>query len=153
MKLSKSKKVLKISGIISIIISVLIILLGVLTLIGGGFVILGLSANTADLSADVLKNGSLGASIMIFLGLAILVLGILFLLTGIFAIRATNDTKKIMPVKIFSLINMIIYIILTIFIFIGSTTSPSIADICVFAFLIIINLLVFISATIVKRNS
>lgn len=105
MSLETCKKVLKISGIISIVFAVFFIILGFLALLGGGLI----GSEITD--ANVTNESIIAFGAMLIIGLLLLLTGIIGLLEGIFSVRAANDSTKIMPAWIFSLISLVMGVI------------------------------------------
>ena len=101
MSLDTSNKILKVTGILSIIGGALMFVLGLVTVIGGGAI--GIVAEAQD---EAVVGG-----IAVFAGLMILFGAAVTLLEGIFSVRAAKDNSKINPAWIFAIIGLVSSII------------------------------------------
>ena len=100
MSLDTSKLILKIVGILGIISGVGTLIMGVISLLAGG-ILTGLASEV-----DGELGGAVGAFALIGI-IAIIVIGVVTLLEGIFSVRASNDPSKVMPAWIFAIIGLI----------------------------------------------
>ena len=107
MSLDASKKILKVFGIITIVLSIFGIIFGILAIIGGG----ALGIGTA--TGEVQSNANLAAAVGLIsiLGLIALIGSIVDLISGICSVKASNDISKIMPAWWFALIALVFDVI------------------------------------------
>ncbi len=96
-----SRKILKVFGIIAIVIGAIGLLLAILAIVGGGLLGAGLGG---EVDAGL---GGVAGGIVIISGIILLISGAVSLLQGIFSVRAANDTSKIMPAFVFSIIGLV----------------------------------------------
>lgn len=111
MERSGSQKFLLVISIIGIIGAVLGIILGALTIAGGGIIGATPSSQlTADqasaLSSAGVTTGQAGAVVGV-VGIVVLIASLIELITSILGVRAANDNQKIKPVWILSIIAVI----------------------------------------------
>lgn len=107
MERSGSQKVLLVLSIISIVFAVLGILAGLMSLAGG--VLFGAAdpEQVADVLADTgVTQSQAGAAIGI-LGGSIIISCVIELIIGILGVRAANDARKIMPVWVLAIIQLV----------------------------------------------
>lgn len=126
MSLDTSKKILKVSGIITIVFAIMGIIIGILAIVGIG----ALGIGTA--TGEVQSNANLAAAVGIvsIFGLLALIGSIVDLISGICSVKAANDISKIMPAWVFTLIALILDVISVIAFFVqkrpeGTTITPS----------------------------
>ena len=99
MDLEKSQKIVKILGILDIISAVLCII-GAIGMFGlTGVAALGVPDSGLDAESAAIGLGSIMA-----VGILLLIAGIVDLLEGIFAIRASRDASKVGPLWIFAIV-------------------------------------------------
>lgn len=111
-ELDNAKSTLKILGILAIIFGVLEIISGILVTAGGSLL------STMTVAPEDAAAASAASGLLTLLGVLTLIQGIVYLLLGIFSVRASNDFSKIGPAYIFSIIALalaIIGLILNIF--------------------------------------
>ena len=138
MTLETSRKILKVVGIIGIIFGVLAILIGLL-IFGGGPL---MQQNGISFTAEELD-------MMGFTGIVILVLGLIFVLEGIFSVRAANDFSKIMPAWIFAILGLIFNTVGAVWNNINGADGKTIANA---AFSIALSILVLAAANRIKKS-
>lgn len=150
MSLDTSKKVLKVSGIITIVFAIMGIIIGILAIVGIG----ALGIGTA--TGDVQSNANLAAAVGIvsIFGLLALIGSIVDLISGICSVKAANDISKIMPAWVFTLIALILDVISVIAFFVqkrpeGTTVTPS--NVIGLIIGLALSALVFCAANNVKR--
>ena len=106
MDLAKSQKIVKIVGILDIIAAVLC-LIGAI----GMFGLTGAAAmNAPNIDLDPQSLG-IGIASFVLVGIFMLIGGVVDLLEGIFAIRASNDAKKVGPLWVLAIIGLILSLI------------------------------------------
>lgn len=99
MNIVTCNKILKISGILSLIAGIVGTVLGVMIIIGGGLI-------DAEGGTTIEGEVTLGA-FAIVAGIMLLCSGIIALLEGIFSMRAAKNNEKITPAWIFSILGLI----------------------------------------------
>ena len=137
MSLDTSKKILKIAGIITIIAGAVLLLSGLL-------MVLGLSQVTEEEAAanvDMVGGG-------ILLTVIIIASAVFSLLEGIFSVRASNDTSKIMPAWIFAIISSVSALIS---VFTTMTNGSGASSILSAIVTLALNLLIFYAANTIKK--
>jgi vacuolar-type H+-ATPase subunit I/STV1 len=100
MSLEKSQKIVKVLGILAII-SAVVSLLAAVGLLGLG----GVGVATIDSATD---EQATGVAVVFFLGIVLLVTGVVDLLEGIFSLRAAKDASKAGPLWVFSIIGLVL---------------------------------------------
>ena len=143
MSLKTSKTILKVFGIISIIFGILGIIGGIMFIAGGSFLGVGLAIGEVQASQDI----AAGVGLLGFGGLLILIAAAVELLSGIFSVRASKDSSKIMPAWVFSLIGLIFSIPGLIS---AISANNNIVSNIIAA---LINALVFVAANTVKKSA
>lgn len=150
MSLDTSRKILKVSGIITIIFSIFGIIFGILAIVGIG----ALGIGTA--TGDVQTNANLAAAVGIvsIFGLLALIGSIVDLISGICSVKASNDISKIMPAWVFTLIALIFDVISVIAFFVqkrpeGTTITPS--NVIGLIIGLGLSILIFVAANNVKQ--
>lgn len=154
MSLETSSKVLKVTGIISIVLGVFGIIFGILAVAGGG--VIGLGAAEAG---EATQETSALFGLAVLGGLIFLLTGVIALIEGICSVRAANDHSKIMPAWIFALISLVMSVFSIVSPLVtgqqaaaaqnsaASATGTIIGTIIGLA----LNVLVFISANTIKK--
>lgn len=104
-ELDNAKSTLKVLGILAIIFSVFEIISGILVTAGGGLL------STMSVAPEDAAAASAASGLLTLLGVLTLIQGIVYLLLGIFSVRASNDFSKIGPAYIFSIIALALAII------------------------------------------
>ena len=143
MSLSTAKTLLKVMGILSIIGAVLFLILGALTLVGGGVA----AANPAIASEVQADSGTLVT--VIAAGIVFLVSGLISLLEGIFSIRASKDSSKYKGAWIFALISVVFGVLGIIMTLVSKTDKSSVSDFVSVA----VSVVTFIAANTVKKDA
>lgn len=104
MSLETSQKIVRVLGIIGIIV-------GALAMVGG-FGMLGLGGvGIAGAPTTPDDNLAMGIGVVFFLGIVMLVSGIVDILEGVFALRAAKDASKAMPLWIFAIIGLVLSVL------------------------------------------
>ena len=103
MERSTSQKIIRILGILIVIGAVLCFI--------GGIALLGLGGIGATVVQETEKEAVLGVGVALVIGVILIVSGIVDLIEGIFALRASNDATKARPLWIISLIAVILSVI------------------------------------------
>ena len=108
MQRSRSQKVLLVLSILSIISAVIVLAGGLILMVGGAAFGAADSAEAASvLEGSGITQGEAGL-LASGAGLVIICEGIVELIMGILDIRAANDNRKIMPVWVISIIELIL---------------------------------------------
>ena len=102
MERSRSQKVVKVLGILSIIDAVLCLILAI------GALLTAFGAGTRDVITDEVATG---IGIMIFATIILLVTGIVDLIEGAFCLRAAKDARKAGPLWVVSMIAVILSVL------------------------------------------
>ena len=137
MSLETSKKVLKISGIICIVVGIIMLIFGILATLGGGYAAVDTSAGIDEETAGLALVG----------GILSFVYGIILLIEGIFSVRGAKNSAKIMPAWIFAIIGLISSAY-DLFTNLGSGLSAISSSIIGLA----ISALVFVAANNIKKS-
>jgi hypothetical protein len=104
MSLETSQKIVRVLGIIGIIVGALAVV--------GGFGMLGLGGvGIAGATTTPDDNLAMGIGVVFFLGIVMLVSGIVDILEGVFALRAAKDASKAMPLWIFAIIGLVLSVL------------------------------------------
>ena len=141
MSLETSKKVLKISGILSLIFGVIGLLMGILVFATGGMIATGLDMNDADNAAV--------AGISLMGGIVTIIAGIVAIIEGVFSLRGAKDSAKIMPAWIFAILGVISGVIGIISDIAGGSDIGTIVGA---AFALCISVLIFLAANTIKQS-
>ena len=136
MSLDTSNKILKVTGILSIIGGVFMFILGILAVAGGGAI--GMVAEAED---EAVAGG-----IAVFAGLMILFAAAITLLEGIFSVRAAKDNSKINPAWIFAIIGLVSSIISMI------TNIANGGSVFSGIFSLALSILIFVAANTIKKS-
>ena len=139
MSLETSRKVLKISGILSIIFGVLGIIMGILVFTTGGMI-----ATSVDMGVE---DNAMVAGISLAGGIMAVIAGIIALIEGIFSLRGAKDSTKIMPAWVFAIIGLIFGVINLIGSF-GNGASSIFSNVIS----LLISALIFAAANTIKRS-
>ena len=139
MSLETSRKVLKISGILSIIFGVLGIIMGILVFATGGMI-----ATSVDMGVE---DNAMVAGISLVGGIMAVIAGIIALIEGIFSLRGAKDSTKIMPAWVFAIIGLIFGVINLIGSF-GNGASSIFSNVIS----LLISALIFAAANTIKRS-
>ena len=139
MSLETSRKVLKISGILSIIFGVLGIIMGILVFTTGGMI-----ATSMDMGVE---DNAMVAGISLAGGIMAVIAGIIALIEGIFSLRGAKDSTKIMPAWVFAIIGLIFGVINLIGSF-GNGASSIFSNVIS----LLISALIFAAANTIKRS-
>ena len=146
MSVKTSNKILKITGIASIVISIFVIIIGVLSILGSNLI-------SVDAAAEQKLDKDLALGVMVFslLGMMALFSGILNLLEGIFSVRAANDNTKIMPAWIFAIINLVMGVINIITVVMDQSLENKGSTIVGTIIGLVITILIFYAANTIKQ--
>ena len=101
MKIETSKSVLKVCGSIDMFYGVLEILLGALSMAGGGLV----SAMGSLAEADIPEGAG---PLVLVTGIGIVLLGVFSLVEGILSRKAATDPSKARPAFVFAVISLVL---------------------------------------------
>ena len=150
MERSGSQKVLLVVSILSIIVAALGILASLAMMVGGSLVGAMPTSEAAEaLSGSGVTQGEAGAILGVF-GIIILLGCVLELVVGILGVRAANDNQKIMPVWVLALIEVILYVISLVMVFMnGSFGSDGLSTILS----LLVAILLFWIANNIKREA
>lgn len=121
-RIENAKSTLKVLGILTIIFAVFEILAGLGTTVLGG----AMGSLVGTVPAEEAAEAATATGLFMLLGILALVEGVIYLLLGIFSVRASNDFSKIGPAYVFSVICLalsIITLILSLF------DAPTVTDI------------------------
>ena len=146
MSVETSNKILKITGIATIVISIFVIIIGVLSILGSNLI-------SVDAAAEQKLDKDLALGVMVFslLGMMALFSGILNLLEGIFSVRAANDNTKIMPAWIFAIINLVMGVINIITVVMDQSLENKGSTIVGTIIGLVITILIFYAANTIKQ--
>lgn len=146
MSVKTSNKILKITGIATIVISIFVIIIGVLSILGSNLI-------SVDAAAEQKLDKDLALGVMVFslLGMMALFSGILNLLEGIFSVRAANDNTKIMPAWIFAIINLVMGVINIITVVMDQSLENKGSTIVGTIIGLVITILIFYAANTIKQ--
>ena len=146
MSVETSNKILKITGIATIVISIFVIIIGVLSILGSNLI-------SVDAAAEQKLDKDLALGVMVFslLGMMALFSGILNLLEGIFSVRAANDNTKIMPAWIFAIINLVMGVINIITVVMDQSLENKGSTIVGTIIGLVITILIFYAAHTIKQ--
>lgn len=139
MSLETSRKVLKISGILSIIFGVIGIIMGILVFATGGMI-----ATSIDMGVE---DNAMVAGISLAGGIMAVIAGIIALIEGIFSLKGAQDSAKIMPAWVFAIIGLIFGVINLIMSF-GNGASSIFSNVIS----LLISALIFVAANTIKKS-
>ena len=139
MSLETSRKVLKISGILSIIFGVIGIIMGILVFATGGMI-----ATSMDMGVE---DNAMVAGISLAGGIMAVIAGIIALIEGIFSLKGAQDSAKIMPAWVFAIIGLIFGVINLIMSF-GNGASSIFSNVIS----LLISALIFVAANTIKKS-
>ena len=105
---STNQKILLVLSIIEIVVAALIIIMALLSFTGGA--LLTGASGSADVASTAVGGTLMGGAVML-LGIGLLVGGIISLIIGILGVRAANDNRKIMPVWVLAIIELVFSVI------------------------------------------
>lgn len=126
-KIKNAKSTLKILGILSIILGAFGIILGAMSIGGGGILAGQMAASGGMTSADVDAAATMTGLVLVA-GIVLFASGIFTLLLGIFSVRASNDFSKVGPAYVFAIIDLIVSILGVIVNFAGTMNVSSLLD-------------------------
>lgn len=149
MSLNASKTILKIFGIISIIFGVMGIIAGILFVSGGAFI--GAGAAAGDIAPDTQLAS--GIAVLGFGGLLIIIGSAIELLSGVFSVKAANDSSKIMPAWWFALLGTITSVISIITMFVQKTQPVDTKNVFGAAVGVFTSILIFVAANTIKQSA
>ena len=142
MNVETSKKVLKISGILTIVLGVFLLLLGILAMVAGG----SLVGNTnADLTADVTND----VAVAIGGGFVLIISAILTLIEGIISYQAGKTGKK--KLATISLVLAVLSTISSIYNLLSGASNSTASNIVSTVVGIAINVLVCYASYVVRQ--
>lgn len=104
MSIETSNKILKVTGIITLIFGILGVIAGIVLIIGARA--LGTVADVAPGEEEAAAAVGMGATSLI-VGIILLISSIVEILEGWFSVRASKDNAKIMPAWIFAILGVI----------------------------------------------
>lgn len=133
MSVNTSRTILKVFGVIGIVIGLIACIASIVVMLGGGLVGIG--------TGDLIAAGS-----VIAIGFVGIITGLITLIQGACAHRASKDTSKIMPAWIFSVISLISNLINLITLI--KNDSLSFATL----FPIAVSVLIFAAADTIKKR-
>ncbi|MDO4807520.1 MAG: hypothetical protein Q4A07_09745 [Coriobacteriales bacterium] len=125
-KIRNAKSTLKILGILSIVLGAFGIILGVMSVAGGGLLAGGIASG--EVSSSEVDAATTATGLVLVAGIALLVSGIFSLLLGIFSVRASNDFSKIGPAYTLAIIDLILSVVGVIVNFVGTMNVSSLLD-------------------------
>jgi FtsH-binding integral membrane protein len=126
-KIENAKSTLKILGILSIIMGAFGIILGAMSL-GGGGILAGQMATSGGMGSAEVDAAATMTGLVLVAGIVLLASGIFTLLLGIFSVRASNDFSKVGPAYVFAMIDLVISIISVIVNFAGTMNVSSLLE-------------------------
>lgn len=149
MERSGSQKFLLVISIINIIAGVFIILGSLLLTLTGGVIGSAMPSDLASAGIDA-DDARLATAVFSFLGVAGIFSGALGLLEGILGVRAANDSSKIMPVWVLTLISLILNVVGLIMVIINGTFA---SQALTYVFALVLAALMFWVANNIKNQA
>ena len=137
MNLETSKKVLKVFGILAIIGGIFFLLISLLALFGG-----------AALTTVTEPDAQQASGYAFELSFLMLISGIVFLLEGIFSLKAVKDATKAQPAWILAIISIVIAVIDLISTIVTGQTSNLFSHFCN----LVTSIVVFIAVNNIKKS-
>lgn len=123
MQPSKSQKILRIISIISIVTAVIGIILAGLMIFGGALVTTADPESVTEITAETdLTQAEVGVGV-VFLGILLLVDGIVSVIMGWLGLRAAKDNQKVKPVWMLAVVSLVLDILALVISFINGTFS------------------------------
>lgn len=149
MERSGSQKFLLVISIINIVAGVFIILGSLLLTLTGGVIGSAMPSDLASAGIDE-TDARLATAAFSFLGVAGIFSGALGLLEGILGVRAANDSSKIMPVWVLTLISLILNVVGLIMVIINGTFA---SQALTYVFALVLAALMFWVANNIKNQA
>lgn len=126
-KIKNAKSTLKILGILSIILGAFGLILGAVS-IGGGGLLAGQVAASGGMSSTDVDTAVTMTGLMLIAGIVLLASGFFTLLLGIFSVRASNDFSKVGPAYALAIVNLFVSVVGIIVNFAGTMNVSSLLD-------------------------
>ena len=136
MSIETSNKILKITGILSIIGGVLMFILGLVAVAGGGAL-----AVVSEAEDEAAAGG-----IAVFAGIIIILVAVIGIIEGVFSVRAAKDNSKIQPAWIFAIIGLISSIVSMV------TNITSGGSVLSGIFSLALSILIFVAANTIRNS-
>ena len=141
MSLKTSQTVLKVTGVLTIALSIFIVVLGVISMV------LGITAgNTSEAIID--NDVAVGAVVLLFAGIAFIIYGCISLVEGIISVIASRNSKFGTAALVFAILGLISCVCSSISSFSSDGSKALISIIIGLA----INILVFVAAKTVRED-
>ena len=148
MSIQNAKSTLKVLGILCVILGILGIIVGIGFMGGGG--LLGATALTSGevTTAEGAETVTLVTGMVIALGVFTVLSGIVDILLGIFSVRASNDSTKIGPAYVFSIIALVLSVLSVVLTFSKFNLSTLLSALPSIVFSVVI----FLAARTIKQS-